>query len=138
MMCMGLNSPLYQEVREKKGLVYYVSLSTDRFYKNGVNFFSTLTSNKNVDEVISTTEEVFSNPDKYLTKERFDIVKESFKIRFKMNEINRFSNVSKWISPQEWNVSDIINDITLDKVKSVYKKNFDFSKWKVSVDKKDF
>ena len=138
MMCMGLNSPLYQEVREKKGLVYYVSLSNDRFYQDGVNFFSTLTSNKNVDEVISTVKEVFENSDKYLTKERFNIIKESFKIRFKKNEINRFSSVSRWINPKEWNLSDVIEDITLDKVKGVYKKNFDFSKWKVSVDKKDF
>ena len=138
MLSSGLTSPLYQEVREKRGLAYYVSMSLDRIGNEGINEISTLTSNKNVDKVIECVNEVIGNPDKYMTKERFDIIKSSYLIRFKKQEINRFSNVNKWIGPKEWNLSEIIRDITFDDVMKVYKNQFNIKDWYVSNDKKEF
>jgi len=138
MLSMGLNSPLYQEVREKKGLVYFIYCYLSRMNDVGVVNISTLTSNKNADTVVDILEEVLSNPNKYMTEERFKLVRESYKVRYKKAKINRYSNVNKWIEPDGWHVSDILSDITYDKVMKVYKKYYKFDKFYVSNDKKEF
>ena len=42
---------------------------------------------------------VLGNPEKYMTQERFDIVKQALEINLKKAEINRHSNVGKYITP---------------------------------------
>ena len=138
MLSLGLKSPLYQEIREKKGLVYFVSCFQSRVCDKGVNSISTLTSNKNVDEVIAAVKDVISNPNKFLTKERFNIVKEYYSVRQKKDEILRYKNVNQYINPEGWSVYDILDTVTFDKIKKVYNKHYDFDKFYISSDKKEF
>ncbi|NPV13098.1 MAG: insulinase family protein [Ignavibacteria bacterium] len=139
MLGMGLKSPLYQEIREKRGLVYYINCYIDRITNNsGIINITSETSDENVEEIEKITAFVLGNPEKFMTQERFDIVKQSLEIKFKKNEINRYNNVGKYIIPREWQVEPILKDITFDKVMSVYNKYFDFSKFIKSVDTKDF
>jgi len=138
MLSLGLKSPLYQEIREKKGLVYYVHCYLGRMNQQGLNTIATQTSNKNVDEVIAAVKEVIENPKKYLTKERFNIVKDYYKVRKEKNEILRYENVSQWINPDGWSVYDIIDDVDFKKVQQVYKKYYQFDKFYISNDKTEF
>jgi predicted Zn-dependent peptidase len=138
MLSLGLKSPLYQEIREKKGLVYYVHCYQSRMNNQGINTISTLTSNKNFDAVLEATKKVINNPDKYLTKERFNLVKDYYKVRMQKDEILRYKNVNQYINPEGWSVYDIIDTVKLKKVREVYDKYYDFDKFYISSDKKEF
>jgi predicted Zn-dependent peptidase len=138
MLSMGLQSPLYNEIREKNGLVYYVHCYLSRFNNQGLINIATQTSNDKVDKVIELTKKVISNPDKYLTKDRFNTIKEFYKIKKKKSEILRYANVDKWIQPKEWSISDIIDNINFKKIKEVYEKYYDFSNFYISKDKTEF
>ena len=138
MLGMGLNSPLYLEVREKKGLVYYIHCSQSRMNNQGITTISTQTSNKNADEVISIVKKVLSNPDKFLTKERFENVKESFKVRKKKDKIMRYKNVNQWINPEGWSIAEIVDDITMKNVRDTFDKYYDPKKFYISKDKEEF
>ena len=92
--------------------------------RQSVNNIMTQTQNKNYDEVIKAIKKVFTNPDKYLTKERFNIVKDYYAVRKQKQEILRYENVTQWINPEDWNIYDILEDVNMKKIKEVYKKYF--------------
>jgi predicted Zn-dependent peptidase len=138
MLSLGLKSPLYQEIREKKGLVYYVHCQLSRLNKQGINSISTQTSNKNVNDVIKAVKKVIVNPDKYLTKERFDIVKEYNMVRKKKEEILRYKSVSRYINPEGWSIYDILDTVNMKKIREVYDKYYKYEDFYISDDKKEF
>jgi predicted Zn-dependent peptidase len=138
MLSLGLKSPLYQEIREKRGLVYYVHCYQSRVNNQGINTISTQTSNKNYNDVVNAVKEVITNPGKYLTKERFDLVKDYYKVRMTKDEILRYKNVNQWINPDGWSVYDILDKVNMKKIKEVYKKYYNFDNFYVSNDKKEF
>jgi len=138
MLSMGLKSPLYQEIREKRGLAYYVSCTLDRMTdKSGIIMINSETSDDNVEDFQKQVDYVLSNPNLFMTQERFDIVKQSLEIKLKKNKINRHSNVGKYITPSEWQIEPILKDITLSKMLKVYDKYFNFATFTKSVDTQD-
>jgi predicted Zn-dependent peptidase len=139
MLGKGLYSPLYNELRKKNGLVYYINCFLDNLTDNSsVINISTETSDKNIDKLNDIIVNILKNKEKYLTKERFDIIKESYKIHFQKNEIHRFKNINKYISPKKWLVEPLLNDITLDKIYEIYEKYFIYDNFYVSFDKTEF
>lgn len=138
MLSSGLSSPLYDEVREKRGLVYGIGCYQSRLNNQGVTSITTKTSLSNVDDVYDAVRGVINNPDKYLTQERFDIIKESYLVTIKKDEINRYGNVSNWINPSDWNIEEIINKVTLKDIRRVYEKHFKFDDFYLSQDNKEF
>jgi len=138
MLSLGLKSPLYQEIREKRGLVYYVHCYQSRVNNQGINTISTQTSNKNYNDVVNAVKEVITNPGKYLTKERFDLVKDYYKVRMTKDEILRYKNVNQYIDPDGWSVYEILDKVNMKKIKEVYKKYYNFDNFYISNDKKEF
>lgn len=138
MLSLGLKSPLYQEIREKKGLVYYVHCYQSRVGNQGINTIATQTSNKNYDAVIESVKEVITNPDKYLTKDRFNLVKDYYKVRMEKDEILRYKNVNQWINPPKWSVYDILDEVRIKDIRNVYEKYYNFDNFYISNDKKEF
>jgi predicted Zn-dependent peptidase len=138
MLSLGLSSPLYVELREKRGLVYYVRCGQSRYNKQGFTNISTQTTQKNVDLVTDAVRYVLKNPDKFLNKERFDTIRDSYLIKLEKDKINRYVNVTRWIQPRGWNVKEIIDSLTLDKIREVYDKYFIFDNFHISNDKEEF
>ena len=138
MLSLGLRSPLYQEVREKRGLVYYVHCYQTRMNNQGLTAISTQTSNKNFNAVVDSVKQVITNPSKYLTKDRFNLVKDYYKVRMEKDEILRYKNVNQWINPEGWSVYDILDEVKLPKIKEVYEKYYNFDNFYISNDKKEF
>jgi predicted Zn-dependent peptidase len=138
MLSLGLKSPLYQEVREKEGLVYYINCYLSRINTQGINTISTQTSNSNVKKVMKAIEKVISNPGKFLTKERFELVRDYYKVRREKDEILRYKNVNQQISPKGWSVYEILDTITLKDIKKVYAKYYNFEDFYISNDKTEF
>jgi predicted Zn-dependent peptidase len=138
MLSLGLKSPLYQEVREKKGLVYYIHCYQSRMNDKGITTISTQTSNKNYNDVVDAVKLVISNPDKFLTKERFNLVRDYFRVRKQKDDILRYKSVSQYINPKEWNIYDILETVSLSKIREVYDKYYIFDDFYISNDKKEF
>ena len=138
MLSLGLKSPLYQEIREKRGLVYYVHCYQSRINRQGLNSISTQTSNKNFNAVVDAAEGVIKNPKKYLTKDRFNLVRDYYTVRQKKDEILRYKQVNDIINPEEWSIYNILDDIKLKKVLEVYDRYFNFDNFYISNDKKEF
>lgn len=138
MLSLGLKSPLYQEIREKRGLVYYVHCYQSRMNQQGISTIATQTSNKNYNQVIDSVETIIKNPGKYLTKDRFNLVKDYYKVRQQKDEILRYKNVNQWINPEGWSVYDILDEVNIKKVREVYDKYFNFDNFYISSDKKEF
>lgn len=138
MFASGLQSPFYQEIREKRGLVYYIGLSSHRIDSSAINLINTMTTSENVDKIIKIIDTIFKNPTKFLTKERFDIIKKSLEIEKKKKDINRYSSVTQWIEPEGWSVFDCLDTITYDKAIEISKKHFNMEDFYVSRDDKEF
>ena len=138
MMSLGLKSPLYDEVREKKGLVYYINCSQMRFNQQGIVCIDTQTSNKNFNKVIDSIKSVITKPGKFLNQERFNLVKEYFKVRKEKEKILRYSCIGQHIIPKGWSVFDILDEVKLSKLEEIYEKNYQFDKFYISNDKKEF
>lgn len=138
MLSLGLKSPLYQEVRERKGLVYYIHLYMSVLNKQGLINISTQTSNKNFEKVVDSVKNVINNPNKFLTKERFELVKEFYNVRKKKGEILRYNNVDRWIKPKGYSIYDVIDDINLDKIREVYNNYYNIDDFYLSNDKTEF
>lgn len=138
MLAGGFNSPLFQEVREKRGLVYSINCYQSRYNKQGIVNICTQTSNDNTEEVKSIVRDILGNKEKYLTKERFNIVKDNLTTRNKMSEINRYKHIDKYISPSGWSVSEILATVTFEKVNEIYDKYFNVDDFYFSDDKTEF
>lgn len=138
MLSLGLKSPLYQEIREKRGLAYYVHCYQSRMNGQGLNSISTQTSNKNFEAVVDAVRGVIKNPKKFLTKDRFNLVKDYYSVRAQKDEILRYKNVNQFINPAGWSVYDILDGVTLKKVLEVYDKYYQFDSFYISSDKKEF
>ena len=137
MLGFGLQSPLYSELREKRGLVYFVQSDIEKMTDScGFMYIHTLTSNNNVKELTETLDEILNNPKKYLTTERFDVVKDSLMTKFKREKIERYKNVEHCYMPENWNVENYIDNIKYDDIFDIYEKYFKV--WHVSVDKEEF
>jgi len=137
MLSMGLISPLYDEIREKRGLVYYVHCYMSIVNKQAATIIATVTSNENTQTVTDCIEEILSNPDKYITQERLEVVKDYYMARKEINEILRYKNVDKYISDME-TIYDILDSVNLEKIIQVYKKYFNYSTFHISNDKTEF
>lgn len=120
MLSSGLNSPLYQEIREKKGLVYYIQNSVERTGNIGRILFASLTTEENVEPFKESLIEILKNPNKYLTEKRFNVIKNKLKIIYKKNNINSHINVDKYIEPSHWVLENYIDDITLKDCIDIY------------------
>lgn len=138
MLSLGLKSPLYQEIRERRGLVYYVHCYQSRMNQQGLNTIATQTSNKNFNACVDSVKLVLDNPKKHLTKDRFDLVKDFYKVRMQKEEILRYKNVNQWINPEGWSPYDILEDVNLKKIREVYDKYYKFENFYISNDKKEF
>lgn len=141
MLCGGLKSPLVQEVREKRGLVYSINCTLHEPINDaGVVLITTETSNKNQKKVQEVIKDVIEHPEIYLTEERFEIVKQYYWIKFRKEKENQHSSVHSYIYKTMRDLEDIIftNSITYQDVLSVYKKHFIWNNFYKSVDIKEF
>lgn len=137
MLSLGLISPLYDEIREKRGLVYYVQCYLSLVNKQASTIIATVTSNENAETVVDCIKEIISNPDKYITQDRLDVVKDYYLARKEINEILRYKNVGSYITDVE-TIYDILDSVNLVKILEVYNKYYNYDSFYISNDKTEF
>lgn len=133
----SLNSPLYLELREKRGLSYGVdSFLYEISLEKGIIGTGLITDNENYDEVISVYKDVFTNPEKYITETRFDVIKDYYGVLYKKQEINRYMHIDEFIHPKEWDLFTIIENLTYEDIIEKFKKYYVFDEFTWTRDNK--
>jgi predicted Zn-dependent peptidase len=138
LLANGLNSPLYQEIREKNGLSYFVGAHLSRLNKQAFNTIFTVSTEPHIEKITSLISDIFNNLDIHLTRERFNTIKEYLIIKEKQKDINRYKNVTDWIEPDNFSVKEIINDISYIDVLTIADKYFNMDNYHISRDDKEF
>lgn len=123
----GLNSPLYQELREKRGLVYAILPYCIKAINQGLVIYVAMTSKENALEVSDIMETVLKNMDKFITKERFDDVISNMSIQMDINKIFQYKepkSLSYGLIPTTFKSKKQLKSITLEKILEIGKKYF--------------
>ena len=140
MLANGLESPIYDELREKNGLIYSNYLFLDKINEyQGMILFACQTSEKNTDKVQELLSMIFSNKEKYLTKDRFDIIKKYNLIKLKKLQIDIYKNVDYIIESDNWKYTEkFLNELNYEKILDSFNKYFIFDEWYKSLYNKEF
>jgi predicted Zn-dependent peptidase len=134
----GLHSPLLEELRVKRGLVYYVGCTL--FGQNDTNgniIISTQSNAKNINDIKKVTEDVMNNKDKFITNDVFMITKNNLVVSKEKSQIFNFGAIDDSVY-ENIHVHNFIDNITFEDCQRVFDKYFNFDNWKISVDKDDF
>lgn len=126
MLASGLNSPLNIEAREKRGLTYGVYGFINSIGPKSLPTICTSTDTSKKQQLIDVIMEVFANPEKHLTQERFDIVKGMVIVKKQKEEILLYENPRAIINHTLGfiNEDNGIETLTYDKALAAAKKFF--------------
>lgn len=121
MLSSGLNSPLYQEIREKRGLSYFSIGDIERMGSVVIPMFCAATDKDKTAELIGVYDMVFGDLDKYLTEERFNLCLNFAKITKEKNTVLRYENYDDFIVKALGYAldDDELETLTFDRVKEV-------------------
>lgn len=134
----GLNSPLYQEIRVKRGLCYGVWVVTYRYNDQHLVNVSANVSDANSEEMVKVTREVLANPRRYVTAERLELVRQAMLLQEQIDAINRYDSVDLWLVPERFLARSVVNDITLEEVHAAIEKHLHPDRMTVFVDKNGY
>lgn len=126
-MAGGLESPLYQYLREDRGLVYGVHMHSSVIGKSCIPLVMAETSTKKENALKSAYNDFFSKPmQDLITKERFDCCKQSLMYAKKIDDILSHQSVWKTVlgnyNPYT-GIDEFQYDEALELAKSVYDLN---------------
>lgn len=122
----GLKSPLYQELREKASLCYWVSASGYKMNDDHIMVVSTSTKDANVQKIKEITLDVLCNPEKHITQDRFDMMMQNRRIANKIAEQNLAASAyRKYLNSANERISFLknIDRITFDSTLDYYNRN---------------
>lgn len=137
MLCSGLNSPIYQEIREKRALCYYVGGNLTQIGKLNLIEFTILTSPDKVGEADTTLSDVLNNRDLHLTSNRLETIRKASIISKKKSLINRHTNINDILDENVDILNNIIENVSLEEILTVYDKYYDLSTF-IKVDDKTY
>lgn len=93
----GLLSPFYQELREKRGLCYFLSGDTMTMDNTGLVITYIDTAKDQINETLDIFNKMRLNIKKYLTKERFNIIINMLKTAKEIKENSAYKDLNKLI-----------------------------------------
>lgn len=138
MLGKGIDSPLMDEVRTKRGLTYGVSCNASGLHNTASISITGTTSKDKVDEFRDTVTNIFNSKDKYMTKERFNIIMESCKIAKVKREILRYNNYGEYIENKDDNLFWNLDRINYDKLMDVYDDHFNIDTFNRTLDTDEY
>jgi len=87
-----LNSPIYTEIREKRGLSYFSWCESMTYGLDATVLLGSCTEKDRIDELCEVYTNILSNITSYLTVERFDVCKKRAMVIVEKREVLRFDN----------------------------------------------
>lgn|SRR5574344_186401 len=94
MLSDGLKSPLYHEIREKRGLSYYQFMNDQAFGDTASVLLGSCTEKGKEQELLNVYSDVLGNLDAYMTQDRYDIIHTQVYAKEKERGIFRCKNFS--------------------------------------------
>lgn len=123
MFSAGLSSPMYQEIREKRGLVYYCGTTIDKIDSDRMTFiFYAGCTDATKGVVREQAKNVVDNYSEFLTKERYETIIDGIRNKTKMTNISNFGYgyLSKFFhSEDDYFTEEYLNSLTYEKILSV-------------------
>lgn len=124
MLSGGLNSPLYQELREKRGLIYAVMPYFSSCVNDSLLVYVAMTTKENALDVADIMEDVLNDFDKFITEDRFNDVINNALIQMDINKIFQYKHPKalKHGLPSEFKTKKQLKAVTLNKIVEIGKK----------------
>lgn len=122
----GLNSPLYQELREKRGLIYGIFPCIFTCTNDSIFMYSAMTTKENATQVIQIITNILSNLKNYITEDRFNHVINNHVINLEINNIFNYKkpkNLYKNL-PSNFKYKKQLLNVTIDDVINIGNKYF--------------
>lgn len=122
MWANGLNSPLYQEVREKAALSYSLGfriITLDD--KNTVNYFWCMCNPDKEEEVRKIVKKTIDNWETFMSRDRFDTILNYMKSTIKANELTRYDTVTRFIT-NDYMPLEYLEELTYEKIIGIVEK----------------
>lgn len=120
----GLESPLYQEIREKRGLSYYSSASKSTMIDHADVMFSACTTTENVNKLVDVYCDVFSDIGKFMPEDRFNDIIDKMKISLEKSKLFRYESHNDLTAWDNICMSKSLKGITYEKVLKAARKYF--------------
>lgn len=122
MLAGGLESPMYQEIREKAHLTYGVQAGTMGLLQDTLYYFGAITDPENKDKLVAEFNKFFVDVKSWLTKERFDDVISSYYINDEKAKLFAYANVGEILRKGLPMVGSSYKKLTFEKVVEVAEK----------------
>lgn len=122
MLAGGLESPMYQEIREKAHLTYGVGHGTLKLLQDTLYSFDAVTDLENKDKLIAEFNKFWTDIKSWLTKERFDDVISSYYISDEKTKLFAYANVNEYLRKGLPRVGNSYKKLTFEKVVEVAEK----------------
>ena len=117
-----LTSPLYHEIREKRGLAYQSRAGVMEYVNNGLLILSATTDPEHAEELKSVYTKYISNFKKYLPKKEFNLVIEQEKIAREEDKLLYYSHCEDLINKGGMMLPKNLDKIEYKKVVEVMEK----------------
>ena len=88
----GLNSPLYQEIRDKRGLSYFSWSDCQDYGDFVLPIFGSCTEKDRIDDLVGVYYDIFADITKHMSEERFDICKNQLMVILEKRKVLRYDN----------------------------------------------
>lgn len=130
----GLKSPLYDVIREQRGLVYSLGLNGMMLTDNQfMPYFNTVSPKDNIDSISESLKFVHQNIDQLVSFESFLKIKSSLKEQYDLNNVYNATNGQKYITPDNARLDNKIDNIQYSDVLDYIKEELDISSWHISL-----
>lgn len=118
----GLNSPIYQEIREKRGLSYFSWCESMPYGSNATVLLGSCTEKDRVNDLTDVYKMMLSDIGSYLTQERFELCMKRAMVIIEKREVLRFDNPEDLINKDGLYKYDGLESLTFEYVSEVIKK----------------
>ena len=133
MLNKGLESPLYQEIREKRGLSYYSIADLQTNVNDSICAFYAATTSEQGFELKAVYDNFLSDIKSHLNKERFDEIMNAIEIAKEKRKIMRFSHITDLIRKGNVDMPKNMSKITYERVVEVAEKYLNNDNFKFEI-----
>lgn len=121
MWANGLNSPMYQEVREKAGLSYGLGFHTVNLDdKNTINYFWCMCNPDKEEEVRKIVKNTLDNWETFMSRDRFDTILNYMKSTIKVFQLTQYDKVTRFTT-NDYTSLEYLEELTYEKIIGIIK-----------------
>ena len=134
MLTMGLESPMYKEIREKRGLTYHVGSSMIPFMTYAYVSFGATTDKENEQELKNAFQYFFDDIAKHLSKQRFEDIICKIDVNREKDKIFKYRNIGKILNKGKIQIGNAYKKLTYEKVVEVANKYLNMNNMEIIVE----